>query len=165
MPAPAMAQDCAKLGLRVAAALAFLPPLLTRLVMGQAFYMTGHGKLEHLDNTVKYFADLGIPFATLNAAFVSRLEFYGGMLLILGLGTRVVAALLSSTMIVALLTAEKANFLKAFFQQGEAGLTDIVPFAFLMFLLWLVFYGPGLLSLDTLLARWLGLRPSGTEGG
>src|SRR5262249_35477877 len=76
----------------LAAALAFLPPLLTRLVIGQAFFFTGRGKLENFDRTVGFFASLGIPFPALNAAFVSRLEFYGGMLLLVGLAAPLLPA-------------------------------------------------------------------------
>jgi len=144
-----------RLGLAVTAALAFLPPLLTRLLMGQAFLLTGRGKIENFANTVSFFTELGIPMPELNAAFVSRLEYFGGMLLIAGLGTRIVAALLSSTMLVALLTADKASFLDAFFMRGDSGLTDVVPVVYGLFLLWLIVYGPGKLSLDTLLARFL----------
>lgn len=144
-----------RLGLAGTAALVFLPPLATRLLIGQAFFLTGRGKLENFANTVAFFTDLGIPMPELNAAFVSRLEYFGGMLLIAGLGTRIVAALLGSTMVVALLTADKASFLDAFFMRGDAGLTDVVPVVYGLFLLWLIVYGPGKLSLDTLLARFL----------
>jgi len=75
----------------------------------------------------------------------------GGMLLIAGLLTRVSAGLLSCTMVVALLTADRANFLGALKGTSDAGLTDIVPFVYLLFLLWLVIFGPGLVSLDHLL--------------
>lgn len=147
----------AGLGLKIATALAFLAPLLTRLVMGQAFYQTGSGKLANFSNTVQFFASLGIPMPELNAAFVSRVEYYGGILLILGLLTRLAAALLGSTMIVALLTADKADFVSALMGSGDKGLTDVVPVVYGLFLLWLVLFGPGALSLDALGKRWLGL--------
>ena len=35
-------------GLTTLGWLMFLPPLLTRLLMGQAFYQTGSGKLAHM---------------------------------------------------------------------------------------------------------------------
>jgi len=134
--------------------LAFLPPLLTRLVIGQAFFLTGRGKLANFDSTVQFFAGLGIPLPELNAAFVSRLELYGGALLILGLATRLVAAGLASTMVVALATADKESFLAALTMSGEQGLTDITPLVYLLFLVWLVVQGPGAASLDALAARW-----------
>jgi len=144
-------------GLAMAAlgAVAFLPPLVTRLVMGQAFFLTGRAKIENFGNTVQFFAELGIPFPELNAAFVSRLEFYGGVALVLGLLTRVVAAGLASTMVVALLTADREAFVGALRMTGGQGLTDVVPFVYLLFLVWLVISGPGAVSLDALLSRWM----------
>jgi putative oxidoreductase len=155
MPAPAFVQHAARSGLRAAAAVAFLPPLLVRLVLGQAFFFTGRGKLANFENTVSFFTDLGIPLPAANAAFVARLEYYGGMLLVVGLLTRIVALLLGSTMVVALLTADRALFLEALSGAGDAGLTDVTPFVYLLLLLGLAVYGPGLVSVDHLLARWL----------
>ena len=148
------------LALKLAVALAFLAPLLTRLVMGQAYHQTGSGKIENFARTVSFFSDLGIPMPEANAFFVSRLEFWGGLLLVVGLFTRVVAALLSSTMVVALMTADRGDFLDALRGVGEKGLTDITSFVYLLFLIWLVLYGPGALSLDALVARWLDRKAS-----
>ena len=173
MPIPAVVARVAGLGLRVAGLLVFLPALLTRISIGLAFFLTGRGKLANFENTVSFFTDLGIPMPELNAAFVSRLEYYGGMLLIVGLLTRIVASLLGSTMIVALLTADKENFLKAFLSlkeligisvKSEIGLTDVTPFVYGLFLLWLLLSGPGLLSLDTRLAKALGIRKQPEAG-
>jgi putative oxidoreductase len=151
----ATARRAAGLGLRVVAVLSFLAPLLTRLTLGQAFFLTGRGKLANFDNTVSFFTDLGIPFPSANAAFVARLEYYGGMALVVGLLTRIVAAGLASTMVVALLTADRSSFLDALWMRGEAGLTDVTPFVYLLLLLWLILFGPGALSLDALLRRWI----------
>jgi putative oxidoreductase len=139
--------------LKLASALAFLAPLVTRLVMGQAYHQTGSGKIANFANTVGFFGELGIPFPEANAFFVSRLEFWGGLLLIAGLLTRVVAAGLSSTMVVAIATADREDFLGALRGAGEKGLTDVVPFVYLLFLVWLVLYGPGPVSLDALVVR------------
>lgn len=153
-----------RLGLAAAAALAFLPPLVTRLVMGQAFFLTGRGKLQNMDSVVGFFTNLGIPFPELNAAFVSRLEFYGGIALVLGLLTRLVAAGLASTMVVALITADRDSLVEALRMSGDTGLTDVVPFVYLVLLGWLIVFGPGPLSLDTLLMRWLRTRGFTTAG-
>jgi putative oxidoreductase len=159
MQAPVAVQRSSRLSLRAAAALAFLPPLLTRLVLGQAFFFTGRGKLDNFEGTVAFFTDLGIPMPAANAAFVARLEYYGGMLLAVGLLTRLTALLLSSTMAVALLTADRPLFVQALAGSDEAGLTDVTPFVYLLLLLWLVIFGPGAVSLDHLVARWV--RPRG----
>jgi putative oxidoreductase len=155
---PAGGRRILDLGLRVGAVLAFLPPLLTRIVVGQAFFFTGRGKLENPEGVVSFFTELGIPFPAASAAFVSRLEYYGGLLLVAGLLTRLVALLLGSTMVVALLTADRASFLGALLGTSEAGLTDIVPVVYLLFLAWLVAAGPGVASVDAALKRWLRAR-------
>ena len=144
-------QRVAAIGLTITSALAFLAPLFTRLVMGQAFYLTGHGKLLNFDRTVSFFTDLGIPFPALNAGFVSSVEFVGGICLMLGLGTRIFSLLLSGSMLVALLTADKQTFIDKF----PADITDVAPFVYLLFLIWLVLYGPGPISLDRFLSKWL----------
>jgi putative oxidoreductase len=154
-----------RFGLKVLGALAFLAPLATRLVMGQAFFLTGRGKLENFPRTVEFFTSLGIPMPELNAAFVSRLEFYGGMLLIVGLATRLVAVGLASTMVVALMTADRQTFLDALRGAGDSGLTDVAPFVYLLFLGWLVLAGPGAASLDRLLFKRFTADPEPGETG
>jgi putative oxidoreductase len=134
--------------------LQFAAPLLTRLVVGITFFYTGQGKLQNLDRTASFFTDLGIPFAGANAVFISSLEFFGGICLMAGLGTRVFAALLSSTMVVALLTADKESLISKF----PADLTDVSPAVLLLFLIWLVLYGPGSISVDLLIGRLLRRR-------
>jgi putative oxidoreductase len=159
MPAPAPLRRATQLGLKVTAALAFLAPLATRITLGHAFFLTGRGKLANFDTFVEFMTSQGIPFPALNAAFVARLEYYGGILIAVGLLTRIVSALLASTMLVALLT-EKAQFLESWKPTGDVGPTDITSWVFLLLLSWLVFYGPGLISADSVLAKWLGLdRP------
>src|ERR1700694_404591 len=129
-------QRLAAFGLRITAALAFIAPLLTRLVVGWGFHVTGHGKLGNLEKVTGFFTDLGIPFPGANATFIATLEFVGGLCLILGFGTRVFSLLLSATMIVALLTADRANLIAKF----PDNLTDVAPFVLLISLGWLVLY-------------------------
>jgi len=153
-------QRLASLGLRIAAALSFLAPLLSRLAIGSAFHFTGDGKLHNLQRTTEFFASLGIPFPGFNAVFISLLEFVGGLCLFIGLGTRIFAALLSCSMIVALLTSDGKEWLNKF----PADITDVTSFTYLLFLIWLVLYGPGPVSLDKLLSKWLriGQQPPAT---
>jgi putative oxidoreductase len=141
----------------VVAAVKPLAPLLTRLVIGQAFVQTGIGKWENFHDTVEFFASLGLPAPAANVAFIASLEVVGGSALILGIGTNLFAALLSSTMVVAILTADRANFIGAVTGTGDHALTDVLPVIFLMPLTWLVAFGAGPLSLDFLLGKRLPL--------
>jgi len=147
-------QRASDAGIRVASALQFLAPLATRIMLGHAFFLTGRGKIANIEDFVGFMAARGIPFPEANAAFVARLEFYGGMLLVLGLLTRLVAAGLASTMVVALM-GEREQFLESWRWSGDVGPTDIPSFVFLVLLGWLVLFGPGALSLDALVSRAL----------
>jgi putative oxidoreductase len=165
MTAPAPVKRAADLALRLAAAVAFLPPLLTRFFLGHAFYFTGRGKLQNPEGVVQFFTTLGIPAPALNAAFVSRLEYYGAMLLVAGLATRPVAAMLAVSMLVALLTADRDDFIEKFLARGDSqqDITTVAPLVLLLGLLWLTIYGPGLLSLDAIVKKALGLGERQTK--
>ena len=156
---PNLIQRLAQLALRITGRLAFLAPLLTRLVVGITFYGTGRGKLGGLDKLTGFFTDLGIPFPGANAVFIATLEFVGGICIILGLGTRIFSFLLSCTMVVALLTADKDTLIGKF----PFDLTDVTSFTLLVFLIWLVLYGPGPVSVDRFLGKWLGLNAKSEE--
>src|SRR3954449_5895615 len=75
--------------------------LAVRLYWGWQFAQTGWGKLHHLDRISVCFAGLGIPWPAFNAHFVSGLECVGGILLIIGLGSRLIGFLLAANMFVA----------------------------------------------------------------
>jgi len=64
-----------------------------------------------------------------------------------------VAFMLAGSMVVALLTADRAAFVAAVTGSGDSGVTDVSSFVFLLFLSWLVLYGPGIVSLDALFFR------------
>lgn len=157
MPVPAPVKNVLSLGLRIAATLSFVAPLLTRIALGNEFFLTGRGKIDNPENFIRLFVDLGIPLPALNAAFVSRVEYYGAILLVLGLLTRLAAGALLSTMVVALLTADRSAWIASWDPTNEKGPLDFAAFVNLLLLLWLVLAGPGLLSLDALVARWLKL--------
>jgi putative oxidoreductase len=139
--------------------LASIAPLATRIVIGLAFFQAGTGKFRHFENVVGFFQGLGIPFPAFNAGLVATMETVGGLMLIFGLFTRFFAAGLTVTMVVALLTADTADFLASLGATSEISPTDVTAFTFLLFLLWLVSYGAGKLSIDALLRKVLRSEP------
>ena len=139
----------------LAKALQPIAALVTRLVIGWMFVGTGHGKWMNLEQPVKLFTQLGIPAPRANAMFIATLELVGGLCLMAGLCTRVFAFLLSCTMVVAILTADWKDFTGAF-GGGKKDLLDVTSVPPLMFLLWLLAFGAGAISLDRILFRKYG---------
>jgi len=128
--------------------------LIVRLYWGWQFCQTGWGKLHNLPHVIEFFTSLGIPAPALNAYFVGGLEFVGGILLMLGLGGRLIALPLTFDMIVAYVTADRAALL-SFFSKPE-DFSAAAPFTFLMASLIILIFGSGRFSLDYLVERyWL----------
>jgi putative oxidoreductase len=127
--------------------LEWIGPLLARLTLGLVFATTGWGKLHDLDTVKGFFESLHIPAAGAQAVFVSLVEFGGGLLLIVGLGTRVAAALLIGVMTVAILTAKLGDI------HDVTDLAGTQEFVYLVAFVWLVLRGAGAASLDHVIAR------------
>jgi putative oxidoreductase len=94
-----------------------MPPgwgvLPLRLVIGLVFVMHGAQKLFGfgLAGTAGFLGSMGIPLPTVAAAVLIAVELLGGLALVLGAGTRYVAAALAVEMLVALLTVHlRAGF-------------------------------------------------------
>ena len=87
---------------RMARHLDGLAPLFARITVGWVFLWSGWGKLLSLPQVTENFIGSGIPVPQLLAALVSGVKFLGGLFLLAGLCTRISAAALSITMIVAI---------------------------------------------------------------
>ena len=142
-------------GATYARRVAFLPPLVLRIVLGVTFLSAGWGKLHNLDAITRFFESLGIPAAGVQAPFVAGAEFLGGILILVGLGTRVAALLLAGVMAVALYTA---------IWPGVAGVRELlssIEAVYLAAFLYLAAHGAGAVSVDHVAARRFPmLRPS-----
>ena len=125
--------------------------LFVRLYWGWQFIQTGWGKLHNLPHVIEFFTSLNIPFPATNAVFVSGLEFVGGILLILGLGSRLIALPLAFDMFVAYLTADRDSLVAIFSDPGKFYAAD--PFTFLFASLIILIFGGGLFALDTVIQR------------
>ena len=125
--------------------------LAVRLYWGWQFAQSGWGKLHNLDRITNFFASLNIPFPALSAHFVSGLEFVGGILLIVGLGTRLVGLVLAANMLVAYWTADRQALQSIFSDPGKFYVAD--PYTFLFASIMVLVFGAGLFSVDAYLAR------------
>ncbi|MBW4039714.1 MAG: DoxX family protein [Acidobacteria bacterium] len=125
--------------------------LAVRLYWGWQFAQTGWGKLHDIAKITAFFTSLIIPFPGFNAHFISGLEFFGEILLILGLGTRLVGFLLAANMFVAYWTADHEALVSIFSDPGKFYVAD--PFTFMLASLIVLVFGAGILSLDYILER------------
>lgn len=122
--------------------------LALRLVFGWQFFLTGRGKLAHLDRTAEFFASLHLPVPAFQALLVGGLELAGGLFLLAGLGTRAAASALGAVMIVAYATAHRTEAWASL-----DGFLAAAPFPFLFAMLVLAVHGAGPLSLDARLVK------------
>ena len=130
--------------------------LFVRLYWGWQLYRTGLGKLQHLDKITEYFESLNIPHAALNARFVGSLELVGGILLILGLASRLISIPLSINLFVAYVVADREALMSFFSDPGKFYAAD--PYTFLFASVLILIFGPGLFSIDAALRRALADR-------
>ena len=126
--------------------------LVIRLYWGWSFMVAGWGKLMNVSSTATYFASLGIPLPGVNAVLSGVVESLGGLLLLLGLGSRLVTPVLIFNMIVAYATAHTSEA-KALFSHPNDFVTA-PPFLHLLTSVIVLIFGPGRVSLDAL---WAGL--------
>lgn len=127
--------------------LSFIGPTLARLTVGVVFIGTGWGKLHSLPDVTQYFASLHIPAPAFQARLAASTEFFGGILVLLGLGTRLASLPLAFTMVVAVLTAKRGDI------DGLSTLLGFEEWTYIVIFLWLAVAGAGPLSLDALWRR------------
>jgi putative oxidoreductase len=96
-------------------------PLLpaVRLYWGWQFAQAGWRKMHGIAKSTVFFASVNIPFPSENAHFVAGLEFLGGNVLILGIGSRSIALLLSVNMFLAYWTANRDAPVSFFSDPGK----------------------------------------------
>ncbi|MCU7973965.1 MULTISPECIES: HvfX family Cu-binding RiPP maturation protein [unclassified Shewanella] len=90
-----------------------LAPLALRIYLAPVLIQAGYNKLAHFEDTVAWFANpdwgLGLPMPALMAGLAAGTEFFGAILLLLGLATRLISIPLMITMLVAALTVHWPN--------------------------------------------------------
>ena len=134
----------------------WLPLLLVRASLAAVFIPSGWGKLHDLGKVTGFFTELGIPAPHFNAVLVALSELGCGSLLLVGLASRLAAIPLVVSMVVAILTAKRADI---------SGITDLFAvdeFIYIVMAAVVVVFGAGAVSLDGLVARQLARRASRT---
>ena len=137
--------------------------ILIRCMAGAVFLWEGILKFVYVNQGVGRFTKIGIPAAEITAHFVATLEIVGGLLLIAGLLTRVIAIPFVIEMVVAMLSTKVTLYLGTSPlplppSPPQIGLWAVLhemrsEYAQIMSVLFLFIAGPGPWSLDALLAR------------
>jgi len=106
-------------------------------------------KWNDISSVANWFESLGYPLPTLNAYLAAITEGAGVILLLLGLGTRLISFPLMIVMIVAIITVHWSNG----FQSGDNGFE--IPLYYLVMLFTLFIFGGGKWSVDQLIKNKL----------
>lgn len=132
--------------------LAWLAPLLIRLVFGYFWLETGWAKLHNLDGFTERFIGWGVPFPAFSAALSAWAELIGGGLMMLGLATRptMVALIINMLVAMALVVLPPIGTLDEFVELDET--------LYVLVFFWLLMAGPGKASVDHLIAKRFGLQ-------
>ncbi|HWC16714.1 MAG TPA: DoxX family protein [Terriglobales bacterium] len=125
--------------------------LAVRLYWGWQFFQTGWGKLQDIAKVTDFFTSLGLPFPNVTAYVVGTSECIGGILLFLGLGSRLISLPLLADMVGAYLTADREALRAIFSEPGKFYAAD--PYTFLFASLLILVFGPGKISVDALIER------------
>src|SRR3974390_2924009 len=123
--------------------------LAVRLYWGWQFAQNGWGKLHNIPHVTEFFMSLGIPAPGLNAWGVASMEFVGGILLIVGIGSRLTGLALSVGMMVAYEPHDRQALAAIFSDPGKFYNAD--PYTFLFASMLVLVFGPGKLQIDFLL--------------
>ena len=134
-----------------------------RLMCGGVFLWEGILKFVYANQGVGRFTKLGMPFPEVTADFVAVLEIGGGILLLAGLGTRLVAVPFIIEMIVAMLVTKIPMYLGTYPlppppSPPVTGFWAVLhevrsEYAQLLTVLFLLIAGPGRWSLDAVRAK------------
>ncbi len=141
----------------------WLPILVARVSLGLFFAVSGYNKLfvpeKHAD-LIQLMVDIGMPFPEFTALFLACVEFFGGLMLMVGFLSSIICIALSIAMIVAIATVEIEHVIP----KGIGPLDWMSWFLYLpqvmyiILFVWLITTGPGRLSLDHWLANKLSMQ-------
>lgn len=146
---------CCNTALRFLNRAEWLGPLAVRVVFGYFWFETGLAKLHTLDGFTARFVDWGVPFAGFSAALSAWTELLGGALIMLGLLTRLTAIPMIINMVVAIALVVIKNV------GGVDEFVELDEVIYILIFFWLLMAGPGKVSVDAWLARWLGIKVPG----
>ena len=128
-----------------------LGPLSLRIVAGSVFLLHGIAKFQNISDTTRFFSEIGLPLELVIP--IALLELVGGMMLLLGILTRITASLFVAEMAGSILAVKLS---KGFFGGYEIDLLLLAIFVSLLLT------GAGRISLEWKMGR--GMIPNYNSG-
>ena len=141
----------------------WIPVTVARVLTGVFFCISGGTKLfvpSQFSELQQTMIQSHIPFPHASALFVSLVEFACGGGLALGLLTPLSALMLMGNMIVAIFTNRIGSIQASGFLTWLDDFLYLPEVLYVLFLLWLLFSGPGRYSVDAMILRWAASRAS-----
>ncbi len=140
----------------------WLPIFVARFSLGLFFAVSGYNKLfipAKYEGLIHLMTEIGMPFPEFMALFLASVEFYGGLMLMVGLFSTISAIALTIAMIVAIVTVEIEEVIPKGlgFLDWMSWFLYLPQVMYVILFVWLIITGPGRFSLDYFLARKLGL--------
>ena len=120
----------------------FIALLAIRFILAYGFYEPAKNKINDINSIAEWFKSMELPFPLLQAYLATYTEIVGVVLLILGLGTRLISIPLMIIMLVAIKTVHLENG----FAASDNGFE--IPLYYLIMLLVIFTQGAGKASID-----------------
>ncbi|MBS0626037.1 MAG: DoxX family protein [Verrucomicrobia bacterium] len=133
--------------------------LYMRLTWGHQFFIAGLGKINSIPSVTEYFATLNIPHPALHAYVVGYTELICGFFLFIGFASRIVTVPLILIMLSAISMAHNHIFNGGLFLFDPLSLVREAPYPFLITSLMVFVFGPGRISVDGWIKRWVDNQP------
>jgi len=134
--------------------------LLCRLYWGWGFLMAGWGKLQDIDKFAQSLEQMQMFAPHFNAYLGAYVELIGGLFLMIGFASRLVAIPLAIQMVVAYYLAHYEDLVALF--GNTSVFVAASPFNYLLISLFVLAFGPGRFSLDYFMEKWLFHRAQAT---
>lgn len=125
----------------------FVPQLLARIVIGLIFILASLEKFQSMPAKIQFFAQIGVPAPHFMTPLTAVFEGVGGLLILLGIGTRIATIPLIVIMFVAIKTVHLPEFKDIFSSLAQPNVH------YILLLLWLLCAGPGKISLSTIFCK------------
>jgi putative oxidoreductase len=125
--------------------------LLIRIYFFWQLFKIGLAKLENIGTVIGYFTKLGIPYPEINAYVVGATECFGGILIVLGLASRLAAIPVTIAITVAYWVGDNDAVLNIWGHPDK--FVKAAPFPFFFAALIVLCFGPGWFSFDAIFGR------------